>query len=166
MSHTHTHTKAGKFATNYVKVFLHLICSIVCVSRHNTELLNLHLVASSRWATNELTGQWEKRREARRQHARGSVSTNTILHAPSLISGFRLKSRTSRRESKRFDLLHVTPALRGMYMCRGYSHSGSPLCISYSSHYCVFVFCAAGIASDTLNQLPPPTPAIHPHTHM
>ena len=42
----------------------------------------------------------------------------------------------------------------------------APLCISYSCHDYVFVFCAAGIASDTLNQLPPPTPTIHPRAHM
>lgn len=52
----------GEFATNYVKVFLHLIRSIMCVSWHNAVSLNLHLIVLSRWATNELTGEWENRK--------------------------------------------------------------------------------------------------------
>lgn len=115
-----------------------------------------------------------KREERGGDSARYRWIQITIFHVPFLISSFRFKNGASWREGKWFDLLHVTPVLGGMYMWRGYSRSGSPpptppsfsLCISYSYHHCAFVFCEAGIASDTLNQLPPPTPTIHPHTHM
>lgn len=56
----------------------------------------------------------------------------------------------------------------GVCICVGATATQvAPLCISHSSHQCVSVFCtAATTTSDTLNQLPPPTPTIHPRTHM